>query len=401
MTDIGKKKGFTLIELLIVVVVIATMMGILFRLAGVGGDSQKRNTTISRIQKLEFALSGYFAAFGTYPPVPLHGSRDIYQDVNDHGIQKGSGKGSATQDLEWNRVRAACLSQPIAVEYPYNDNNSDEKEALQTMSTAYSQNPGDSKVLAAGFQIRPSVSPSDLDKYSQWGDIQLFKFGVLSFLMPRYLFMLSGEEKLYDSGSRARLKGQWAAQNSITKLYNLQTGRVLTEKWSDIQQWTRQRENSDVKQTDLDNKNYRQIVNQPSQIVCARWMQAFDGIVSGGRVFFGVDTRLDHDDQNTYRAYGGNGGTHPIYSASEIGNAQNSSNGQQYRLDGMTIFDGWGNDIYYYSPPPFQGYRVWSGGSNGMTVPPWIDTSTLDAKNRKTAASWLADDITSLSASSN
>ena len=92
----GNNRGFTLIELLIVVVVIATMMGILFRLAGVGGDSQARNNTITRIQKLEYALSGYYAAFGSYPPVPLHGSRDIFQDVNSHGVQMGSGKGSTS-----------------------------------------------------------------------------------------------------------------------------------------------------------------------------------------------------------------------------------------------------------------------------------------------------------------
>ena len=54
-----------MIELLIVVVVIATLMGLVFRLAGVGSGQAARNTTITRMQKLEFALSGYYAAFGS------------------------------------------------------------------------------------------------------------------------------------------------------------------------------------------------------------------------------------------------------------------------------------------------------------------------------------------------
>ena len=101
-----KSRGFTLIELLIVVVVITTLLGLMFRLAGVGEDQAKRNRTIARMQKLEFALSGYYAAFGSYPPVPLHGSRDIFCDVNDHGIQKSSG-GTSSAKLEWVRSVAA------------------------------------------------------------------------------------------------------------------------------------------------------------------------------------------------------------------------------------------------------------------------------------------------------
>ena len=80
------KKAFTLIELLIVTVVIVTLMGIVFRLAGTGSDSKARATTVSRLQKLSNALSGYYAAFGSYPPVPLQGrSRDIYTRVDSHG----------------------------------------------------------------------------------------------------------------------------------------------------------------------------------------------------------------------------------------------------------------------------------------------------------------------------
>ena len=94
-----KSRGFTLIELLIVTVIIVTLMAIVFRLAGTGGESTARAKTLARLQKLSNALSGYYAAFGSYPPVPLQGrSRDIYRKVDNYnsdypalgyGIQSG------------------------------------------------------------------------------------------------------------------------------------------------------------------------------------------------------------------------------------------------------------------------------------------------------------------------
>ena len=70
------KKAFTLVELLIVVVVLVTLMAVTFRLSSIGSNQTARNKTVSRLQKLENCLSGYYAAFGTYPPVRLHGSRN-------------------------------------------------------------------------------------------------------------------------------------------------------------------------------------------------------------------------------------------------------------------------------------------------------------------------------------
>ena len=82
-----RRKAFTLIELLIVTVVIVTLMGVIFRLANIGGDSRYRAITIRRMQCLENALSGYYAAYGSYPPVPLQGrSRSIYQEADAFGV---------------------------------------------------------------------------------------------------------------------------------------------------------------------------------------------------------------------------------------------------------------------------------------------------------------------------
>ena len=72
------KSGFTLIELLIVTVVVVSLMAIVFRLSGIAGGATDRQETVSRLQRLENCLSGYYAAFGSYPPVPLQGaSRNI------------------------------------------------------------------------------------------------------------------------------------------------------------------------------------------------------------------------------------------------------------------------------------------------------------------------------------
>ncbi|MBR4652655.1 MAG: prepilin-type N-terminal cleavage/methylation domain-containing protein [Kiritimatiellae bacterium] len=403
------KKGFTLIELLVVVVVIATLMGLVFRLAGVGGNQKNRNITITRMQKLEFALSGYYAAFGTYPPVPLHGTRDIFCDVNDHGIQMSSGGGSQSTRLEWSRVRAACLSQPVACEFPYNSKSQKTDDMVKLMRQRYADL-GDKWANFANFDALDSASAlSGYARSSGWTDVQVFKFGVMSFLLPRYLFMLAGPKELYDNEG---YNAQWRSQNDISQIFRLRDGKRLypSGKWEDLQRDTNQRESRDLTSADYDKASYRQILVQPSQTVCARWMQALDGIVSGGQTFYGVNTRLDHSEEHGYHYHeGGELGGAPwemsgIYAP---GKASNNSSGSQYILDGMTIRDGWGMDLFYYSPPPYQSYRVWSAGPNQKTIPPWIDFKSLqsagaeegsgDKNGMETAARWTADDIVGLS----
>ena len=94
-----RERGFTLIELLIVTVVIVTLMGIVFRLAGVGGDSRAQAKTLARLQRIENALSGYYAAYGSYPPVPLQGrSRSIDVQVDDAELARRKASFSWTFD---------------------------------------------------------------------------------------------------------------------------------------------------------------------------------------------------------------------------------------------------------------------------------------------------------------
>ncbi len=402
-------QGFTLIELLVVVVVIATLMGLVFRLAGVGGNQKNRNITITRMQKLEFALSGYYAAFGSYPPVSLHGSRDIFSDVNDHGIQMGNAGTSQTR-LEWPRVRAACLSQPVACEFPYNAHSPKTVAAIERMSKAFQRSYTSSgDVRGQAFNALNNASQvSQNARSSSWQDVQLFKFGVMSFLMPRYLFMLAGPKELYDD---PRYYAQWRSQNDLSQLFGFRDGRRLysdDDGWKKVQEDTNQNNSNADDFSRRDNQDFKEIMMQPSQAVCGRWMQALDGIVSGGQFFFGVDTRLEHDDEHGYhyrgRSLSDGGKCSAIYAP---GDASSNSSGNQYMLNGMTVRDAWGMDLFYYSPPPYQSYHLWSAGPNGKTIPPWIDLQTLqsagaengssDRNGMETAARWMSDDIVGLS----
>ena len=79
-----------------------------------------------------------------------------------------------------------------------------------------------------------------------------------------------------------------------------------------------------------------------------------------------------------------------------------SGNGfsQAYALDGVTVVDGWGEEFYYYSPLPHQGYRLWSAGENRKTFPPCIsesDINGLGPENAWTAREWRADDVVHMS----
>ena len=69
------------------------------------------------------------------------------------------------------------------------------------------------------------------------------------------------------------------------------------------------------------------------------------------------------------------------------------SRAQQYVLDEITVRDGWGRELFYYSPPPHQTYRVWSSGADGMTFPPWLDLDALDPSEKRIAFNWTKDDI--------
>ncbi len=355
------KKGFTLVELLIVVVVIVTLMAITFRLAGVASSSNNRNRTIERMQRLENALSGYYAAFGSYPPVALHAKRNPYLRVDMEGNQSDTETGK----LEWESVREACRAQPLAARYPFRAETRPYVDAVARIVSERA-NSTDSRFkryqdrrnrLGGGFSALENPNQiADWQRESSWQAVKIFQFGVMSYLMPRYLFMLGGINNLDDLDKCA----QWTASNRLSANPN---NGVQFNSWRN-------------------ELRYKSLVQRiPSQSVCARWMPNFEGQLdcTGSPEFFGVKV-----------SSGRGGGVSPENPDIEV-----FSNGSaRYVLDCITMVDGWFQEFYYYSPAPFQSYRLWSAGPDGKTFPPWIPLDTIkNESDKRTAAAWMADDI--------
>ena len=364
------KKAFTLIELMIVVVVISTLLAISFRLMGSAESSSYRSVTITRMQRIENCLSGYYAAFGSYPPVALHAKRNVYAELDENGNQKEGGE--ETTSLDPKSVEAACRAQPFAARFPFSS-ASDVREYIETASRNAAELTSDSEfpawnevadTLGGGFEAmqRPSQAGGNWRKETEWQRIKIFQFGVMSFLLPRYLFMTKGvdPDDLKDCA-------QWDANNQLSAHPN--TGGTF----GDYEQQL---------------KDKRLVLRIPSQAVCARWMPNLESIVTGNPLesgdgeFFGIRV---------------SDGALALVVDPQIGPApvlENYDHETHTVLDVMTVKDGWGREFYYYSPQPFQSYRLWSAGDDGKTFPPWVPLSTLKTDaDRRTAANWMADDI--------
>lgn len=392
------KRGFTLVEMLIVVAIIVTMMAFVFHIGSVGSDSSKRSATVSKIQRLENALSGYYAAFGTYPPVKLHGSRNPYLKVDVHGIQEEGGQenvsiwgwssiGEESEKNAWEQVKAACLSQPVACMFPYPQGFKDvireTSEGVKSLCEDDEFAKGLSSrrlaTLQAGFDDGVSDNLGRHDKSAvEWRELQLFKFGVMSFLLPRYLVMLSCSQSM-----RLEAFAQWDGNNVLPS--DPMNGRQFSSWQAMREQYVFSNRSSD----------HAHVANIPSQAVCARWMPNFERSLACTHTWKLFGVRVDEPNS-------GGGDVNPVQailegiSSIEIFAPNANSTGNQYLLDSITMKDGWGNDIYYYSPAPYQGYKVWSAGANGRTFPPWISRDGLTAKANSCVALWVKDDIAGL-----
>lgn len=393
------KRGFTLVEMLIVVVVLVTLMTMTFRLSSIGSNSSARNKTINRMQRLENCLSGYYAAYGSYPAVKLHGSRNIYLAVNDVGIQDEDGQenkdlwgwyqpdgihgiGSEQECKAWEQVKAACKSQPLGYRFPF-PNLPVWDQYITAVSDALKKNVEDKTnisetrkhVLQMGFSNLKNFGALD-SSATDWREVQIFQFGLMSYLLPRYMVGMNGESTLFADNYR-----QWTA-NNVTA-YDPFTDEE--ENWATVYEWAQE-----VTKENPDREKLMRIENMPSQAVTARWMPNLEGSVSCNYDFrlFGVDIKGDSASQEL-RA---DNDEIEVYSTSGSG-----TGGTYYVLDGVTVLDGWGNEFYYYSPPPHQSYTLWSSGPNGRTFPPWISRKTLDSSANRCVGAWVVDDIVKMS----
>lgn len=388
------KRAFTLVELLVVVVVIAILASIVFRLAGLGEGLSKRNITIIRMQRLENAISGYFAAYGSYPPVDLQGrSRNIFYEANGYGIQQirqGPKKsikiGGGDEDPGWLQIRAACMAQPVAMEYPPSkDQQSYIKMVAEGLKMKHDMGFGEfAGAEKLGFLFDGLEQPQQLSgKYHQpsWADTQVFKFGLMSYLLPRYILMMGhADNTLYDNFD------QWGANNAMPCRFE---EGVQYGSWQDL--------NIDRRQS----SERWKIALLPTQTICMRWLPNLEETLTysfGQCAVYGINLVADGEDNDL------NDSKIPrnIYSAGDSQSGTGVSGSQQYALEYISCHDGWGEDLYYYSPPPYQGYRLWSSGENRRTFPPWIPDEEIESNQSLSGykgliRNWVADDIVHMS----
>ncbi len=383
----NRKKGFTLIELLIVTVVIVMLMGIVFRLAGSGGESAARAQTIAKIQRLSNAIGGYYAAFGSYPPVPLqHRSRNIYAKVlgssMGYGIQDPDSE-PGSRGLDKKQIEAACRAQPVGLTCPFNaDSKSPVRKVLAAMKKQDKDMPDYSLIEDYGSFDR---------KTADWRKNSVFMFGLMSFLLPRYQIMMDGISEMYDTISCPT--GPWGANNRLPYLLD----GTRPKSWSiagtqdgrNVQDWLGMGKGRYDGGKKKDTLKAPLIDNIASQAVCARWMPNLEGIVSGGGSYFGINTYdRDHGyldgDWNRWCVIG---------KSSEDNDKDDKNRSGLFLMNHITVRDGWGRELYYYSAPPYQSYMLWSAGPNGRTFPPWMDIAKLPSGDRKSVYSWIKDDL--------
>lgn len=385
------KRAFTLVELLVVVVVIVTLMGVAFRLGSAGSTATRVSKTVECLQKVENCLAGFYAAYGSYPPVPLHGSRDYTYQANSYKIQKIDNDTHWTGDLSgnWGGVEAACRSQPVGFGFPFPPGAKASVERISEVLRKRAQSNDsrnkkfrDNKALLAGFTALTDNSMiSGKGSKPEWKDTQVCKLGLMSYLLPRVLVLFDSKNggdfnnSFYDILENQR---QWSSSNELP--VDFDTGQPYGN-WEDVyMEMTRK-------------KKLWKIALQPSQMVCARWLPNLAGIVAGAATepLYGVAL---HNGSAGSLGVSPDNPTPNLYSA-DIQQGGDTLT-QQYILREMSILDEWKNELYYYSPPPHQSYVLWSAGPNGKTFPPWVpdeELAALDAADRKTALDWMSDDI--------
>ena len=325
-----KNNGFTLIELMIVIAIIGILIGTTFKLMQVAADSKARAVTRARLERLQNALSGYYAIYGMYPAVPLYGDPDPASGKNS-SEDKGAGIKSGTQES----AQTAARAQPVGFEYPtptWMDN--------QIPILFYPDN-----VISLNTAIG-SLSPTDGD----WNKYKGFKFGLMSFLLPRVEIV--GHP---NNGSKAPVrdvyqKAQWMDNNLSSRVPG-SSGQDITLLLTNLE-----------KQRVIENEE------------CVRWLPCFEGILrSFASSVLGV--KINGDINGGHRLA-----------------ARQMIDGPKVALAFITITDGWGRELFYHSAPPYQSFRVWSAGPDGLTYPPWVPSTDATYKSLK-AQTWTKDDI--------
>ncbi len=325
------REAFTLIEMMVVVAVIGVLIAGVFRLMGAAGENNNKAKTIARLQRLQNALSGFYAEYGTYPPVTQgdYASPDPYQSRQSDGTYQASGT------LTSKNANSAAGAQPVAFSYPNVESLNEFINLLGQQQPAGQQFINANEAIGGQAATIPESDPKK---------VLIFRFGVLSYLLPR-----------------VELMGGVGTDTPNKNFY-------------DSKQWKKNNSGSREAQRDRENR------------AVGRWLPNFEGCLTGGWNILGIDTAAPDE------------GGPRLASATQYPMGSGSS----YALLNITIRDGWARDcresthvheLFYYSEPPYQSYRVWSSGLNGVTFPPWISLQSLPSEDQKKVTAWVEDDI--------
>ena len=413
------KRGFTLVELMIVIAVLVTLMAIVIRIGDIGSDTRARTITITRMQRLENCLSGFHAAFGCYPPVKLHGNRSL-----EHQAEKitWSDEGRA-----WPLVERVCRSQPVGCRFPFSKDMEEMIYELSEFVKSVAQSgefedegePFESPDMQnwgkAGFLSSSSSAVAGRLRPKKdevlWSELKLFQYGLMSYLLPRYLVMMGGNEEFFAGGDGGY--AQWTENNQTPS--DPFTGNPTT--WRELFDYVGEAKAQQMGQGNMGkSKKIVKLELMPSQAVCARWLPNLEGIC---KCNFPKSDKYPHADEifgiHIKGSEWWDGGVFDIMGdVDAIGSIRGSCFSpdednpyqDQYLLDEVTVIDGWGHEFYYYSRSPHQSYTLWSAGPDGKTFPPWISRDNLQSKARSDqdatseadcAAKWTKDDIIHLS----
>lgn len=336
------RRAFTMIELMVVVSIIAILIGGVFKIFRTVQDMNAKATTIARMQCIQNAISAFYAEYGYYPPVPRYSSPDpwkIHEDDYGVSIDTSSEEGFA------NACSKAASSQSVTFEFP--PKQSEDPYINQSFRDF-------------GIQSANSVLGGTADTITQesWPEVKMFKFGLLSYLLPRLETVGFSGNTNPDTESEPDLRfyesRQWKKNNPVSGVSNIR-------KALEAQKITENR-------------------------AAARWLPNLEGIVDCGKIILGVDT--------ADKKY--NSGVYYTISTSASGEPQGYTHGDgggEYLLKRVNLNDGWRRGFYYFSSPPYQSYQLWSAGDNGRTFPPWIPLNGLTDKERAWVADWIKDDI--------
>lgn len=343
------RAGFTMIELMVVLAVIGILVMGMFRLMDVVRLSNEKSATIAAIQRLKNALSGYYALHGCYPPVknvyaPLDPLDPDIAEYADQSLDVGSPEALAT---------FAARAQPVAFGFP---NYKMEADSINKLMSFHS-------ISAVALTER---SPDQ--RQTQWRDNKLFKFGLLSFLLPR-IEMLSFRR----SGAVADV--DW--NNSVPLEF------YTTAQWADSNPGAPLRGSSDEEII-----AYLKKQMSAENDACAKWLPNFENTLAcrlSQKKVLGIKLRKDIDSDDVVQTTG-SGTTFRVFKIYR-------GSGGSFIMVETSCCDEWGVELFYYSEPPYQSYRIWSSGPDKTTFPPWLDTAQYRNGKFQKCREWMADDI--------